>query len=603
MFKINLKTKMLLLIGGLILVVSLLQFLVSWLSIGKAYDELLLETRESIDTSMKVAVDSAMSIANESGDKSSAELLTLLSSITYDNGEGAIVVYNSAGEEIENNTPAAAESISSHNQIDAVSGATVNIPSQSGEDVPKAAGPNQAGPDAISSASVTQISESDEDYVSRLEEAIQNSDGFLTYYTPKEGETQVSLKRVYVEKLDRTGWYITTGKFADVIETQTQNILQKKTEAYTGALAITLGVMAAALVSAYFLLNRIIRLFRKITDRIVRLSNGDIHTPLDLEMHSGDELESLCNATKSLIEKFGAIIYDIDWHLGNIATGDLTLKMNSEYGGDLEPIGNAIENIRLSLSEMIASTQAAAKGVHRDSKRVLEGSGTIEAGAAQQAAALEEISASSQIVDQHAKSTAKQVTEISGSIIKSNESVQASLACVEQLRLAMDNIQHSSDKIRDITAVIENIAFQTNILALNAGIEAARAGQAGKGFSVVADEIRVLAAKSAESVKQTSALIDQAGKMVEAGNQAVCQVSTQIEDIASHSGNIKDAIGRIDQVVKEQAGSISQITVGLTQISDVVQNSAETARQESLSSESLAKQADQLKHAVRQFKL
>jgi methyl-accepting chemotaxis protein len=167
----------------------------------------------------------------------------------------------------------------------------------------------------------------------------------------------------------------------------------------------------------------------------------------------------------------------------------------------------------------------------------------------------------------------------------------------------MEKINASSDEINKVVKVIDDIAFQINLLALNANVEAARAGKYGKGFAVVADEVRNLAVKSTDSVKETTQMVQDTVNNIKQGTEAAEATAQQLTSIVDGSGKVADFLEEIAQASREQAQAIEQITEGLDQIDQATQASTASAEESASASEELAGQAQQLRSMVAEFKL
>ena len=168
---------------------------------------------------------------------------------------------------------------------------------------------------------------------------------------------------------------------------------------------------------------------------------------------------------------------------------------------------------------------------------------------------------------------------------------------------AMDSIDKSSKNIKDIINTINDIAEQTNLLALNAAIESARVGEAGKGFSVVAEEVRQLAGESAEAVKKTTELIEKSIESVVEGKLLAENASNSLKTVVGSTDKVKERVKSISNAAKEQEITIDEFTKGIGEIECAVQSNSALAQESAASSEELTAQAETLKYMVERFKL
>ncbi len=167
----------------------------------------------------------------------------------------------------------------------------------------------------------------------------------------------------------------------------------------------------------------------------------------------------------------------------------------------------------------------------------------------------------------------------------------------------MERIASDSKQISTIIATIENIAFQINILSLNAAVEAARAGAAGKGFAVVADEISSLASKSDEAAKATKDLIESSAVTIKEGGKVMNRVSEALERTGQLAGNVTTKMEQVVDAVEKQTLAMEQVATGVEQISAVVENNSATSQECAAASEELSNQSGLLKELISTFRI
>ncbi|MBD5080920.1 MAG: methyl-accepting chemotaxis protein [Ruminococcaceae bacterium] len=333
------------------------------------------------------------------------------------------------------------------------------------------------------------------------------------------------------------------------------------------------------------------------------MSKGNLSDPDPDYRFANDELGDFVRKLEFTKKTLNEYISDINHVLTEMSVGNFTAEPRIEYIGDFKSINTAFYEIERSLREIIGSIGQSSKDVMMGSQQIAEGSKGLADGTTKQAAAIQELSASLNEIAEKVESSAANATEASSVSRQSSEKIKYQNGEIENMLDAMNEIKERSDKIKNIIKAIDDIAFQTNILALNAAVEAARAGEAGKGFSVVADEVRTLAAKSAESAQQTGTLITATIEAVDKGTEIANTTAEIMKEVIELSARTDAYISDISMAMEEEASSIDQVKVGIEQISTVVQQNSATAEETAASCAELSNQSYNLEMQIDKLKV
>ena len=355
---------------------------------------------------------------------------------------------------------------------------------------------------------------------------------------------------------------------------------------------------ACALLIGYFL-----KPLQKVVEVGEKLSVGDFD--MNLSYKRKDEIGKLMHSMGDVVSRIRSIIGDLSEKLNQLAQGNFNVEMNNVeyYSGAYRPLFDSIQNISTDLSGTMAEIQQSAVQVNSGAEQVSSGAQGLSQGATEQASSIEELSATMNDISAKIKETAETTREASRLSNMAGQSVMVSNEKMREMSLAMEEITEKSQEISKIIKTIDDIAFQTNILSLNAAIEAARAGAAGKGFAVVADEVGNLAQKSAKAAQNTSSLIEETIEAVNKGVRISEETAESLAEVVTRAGKINDLIDIASSSSEEQARGVSQLSVGIDQISSVVQSNTATAEESAAASEELSGQANILSDLVGRFRL
>ena len=348
--------------------------------------------------------------------------------------------------------------------------------------------------------------------------------------------------------------------------------------------------------------RRILQPVIAVKDQMGEISQGNLSAEFRWEPDTS-ELGMLVNSIHETKRELKTYIKDIDEKLAQMAQGNMDLNITATYRGEFLPIRNAMQQILDSLNDALYHIRQTAFQVSNESQRMAAGAQTLSEGAVQQASTVEELSAGIQDISGQVGQTSLDAAEARQYTMSASEQLQVCSSKMNALTKAISDISESSKQISGIIQTIEDISFQTNILALNASVEAARAGAAGKGFAVVADEVQRLASKSAESAKSITELIDASVEQVRYGTTLSEETTQALLEVVNSAQQSSELVDQIAHSAQAQALSLKQLTEGMELISNVVQTNAATAEESASSAEELRQQAEKLEASVQRFQL
>ena len=289
--------------------------------------------------------------------------------------------------------------------------------------------------------------------------------------------------------------------------------------------------------------------------------------------------------------------------LGEIADGqgDLTRRMTVESTDEIGQLALAFNRFVASLSEIVRQVRHSGDSIATGSSEIAHGNHDLSQRTEEQASNLQQTAASMEELTQTVRQNADNARSAAQIVAGASDSAAHGGDVVRQVVATMEHITDSSRRIADIVAVVDGIAFQTNILALNAAVEAARAGEQGRGFAVVAGEVRSLAQRSATAAREIKALIARSVEDVEGGAAQVSQAGKAMDDIVAQVGRVNALVGEIASASQEQSQGIGQVGDAVAQLDQVTQQNAALVEESAAAAESLKVQAARLAELMGAF--
>jgi methyl-accepting chemotaxis protein len=341
---------------------------------------------------------------------------------------------------------------------------------------------------------------------------------------------------------------------------------------------------------------------QEVAEIVKAASCGDFSQRFNLEGKE-DFLLDLTQGLNQLLNTCEIGLNDIAQVLFAISQGDLTKTIDTEYEGTFGKLKNDTNMTVEKLKAMIEQIRSATDSIHSGSKEIAAGNSDLSHRTEMQSTHLQETTMSMQQLTQAVKNNVDNAKQADCLVTNSVNIAMEGGKVVENVIAMMGDINESSRRIEDIIAVIDDIAFQTNILALNAAVEAARAGEQGKGFAVVAVEVRNLAQRAAVAADEIKKLIADSVSKVNNGSQLVEQAGQTMDKIIIAIQGVTQIMSEISGASTEQNADIIRVNQAISQMDNATQQNAALVEQSAAAAESLEEQAQNLAVVIRNFKI
>lgn len=331
------------------------------------------------------------------------------------------------------------------------------------------------------------------------------------------------------------------------------------------------------------------------------LSEGNLKARVDYK--GKDEIGRLAENMNRTAETLSTYVKGIDSAMKEFERGDFTQVSDVKYKGEFQSIEQSMEKFVQMMSTSLWDLSVAIEEVRRGSVKVAEDALFLDSGTSEQSESVVGLTSLIAGLNETIVATARSSSDVTKEARHISKDLMKNNVNMQNLVTSVQGIRTMSDEVKRIIATIEDVAFQTNLLSLNASVEASRAGISGRGFAVVADEVRNLSFETANAAEETTKIINSIADSIENSAMLCQRTSGELQKVVEDVDVFVEKITVISTSAQEQATAIGEINRGVGSISKVVQKNSTVSAQSASASEELSGQSGVMLSLVEQFKV
>lgn len=399
---------------------------------------------------------------------------------------------------------------------------------------------------------------------------------------------------VAVYPIGNSGWLLG-------VANPVENALKTVKQVSQRIIWIGVAAIAIVIVVSSVIIGFIVSSVRKMRDVTLRLAEGNLDVKLQ-PTRSQDEIGVLQNSMYELSRRLSEMMRETNHILGEIADHNLMVSDMAEYPGEFNELSRSVNSIRQILNQLIVMVRQSAEEVHTSATQLSMAADALAQGATSESLSISNLRNNVENITEQINNSSINCRQVDSRLNELSHEIQAGNEEMIRLYEAVSEAENESADIQKIVEAIDGIAFQTNILSLNASVEAARAGDFGRGFAVVAEEVRALAIRCAEESGKTAEMVENCLKAVKRAKGHADTASECMNQVVSNSFVIAKSFKEISDATEEQAEHSKQIIGELNRITDVAESNTATAKETADSTDQLTAQAEKLTRLIREFR-